>query len=264
MDLGLFIEAADGPADRGMSALQQPGGDYPYRMQDLVQATGASRETIRFYVKEGLLPEPHRTAKNSAWYGEQHIEQIRLIRELQEQHYLPLKAIKSLMDDPSSAEFTPAQRRVFATVSRRSVMADSKRGRSFAEVCRRHQLSAAEQQSFLDSGLLSVGKDGKRDAPLSTEDEELIRIWVTVRAAGLTPERGFAPADVSLIGDAADILLSQMVHSFADRLDDFSEAEAEGLWITILPAVERLFSILLERRVRGFVGSVSNSTGKTS
>lgn len=240
--------------------MQESATDYPYRMQDLVQATGASRETIRFYVNEGLLPEPHRTARNSAWYGEQHIEQIRLIRELQEKHYLPLRAIKALMDDPASADFTPAQRRVFETIRRRSRRdAASSSDRSLHAACGELAIGTEEMRSFLSINVLSVSNP---EEIISAEDEELLRLWVSVREAGLTPERGFSPADVTIVGDAADILFNQLVRTFAERLDDFSETEAEGLWETILPAVERLFSILLEQRVRGFVGSVSKSNGE--
>lgn len=229
---------------------------FPYRMQDLVQATGASRETIRYYINEGLLPEPHRTARNSAWYGDAHIEQIRLIRELQEKHYLPLKAIRTLMDDPASGDFTPSQRRVFNALlnrSRRDEGAGS--GKTLSEVCAETGVTRIELEQLQSQGLLS---DVDEDAWLGGEEEELLRLWVTVREAGLTPERGFSPADVAMLGDAADILLNQMVRNYTERLEDFSLQEAEALWETILPAVERAFSILLERRVRGFVTQLAN------
>ncbi len=40
------------------------------KMQDLERATGVGRETIRFYIREGLLPQPTRPSRNVAWYDE--------------------------------------------------------------------------------------------------------------------------------------------------------------------------------------------------
>ena len=40
------------------------------KMRDLERATGVGREAIRYYIREGLLPEPERTARNVAWYDE--------------------------------------------------------------------------------------------------------------------------------------------------------------------------------------------------
>lgn len=225
-----------------------------------MQATGASRETIRYYVNEGLLPAPHRTAKNSAWYGDSHIETIRLIRTLQDQHYLPLRAIKLLMDDPDSAEFSDAQRHVYDMVRRRSAASSRlTSGKTLAEHCEGLNIGAEELAAFSEVGLLS---NSQPDQLLSQEDAELLKLWSDVRTAGLTAERGFSPVDVGLVGDAADILVNQMVRSFSDRLDGFSDKEAEALWVTILPAVERVFGILLERRINDFVGQFNEGRNK--
>ena len=46
------------------------------KMQDLERATGVGRETIRFYIREGLLPQPERPNRNVAWYDESFVERI--------------------------------------------------------------------------------------------------------------------------------------------------------------------------------------------
>lgn len=38
------------------------------RMRELEARSGVGRETIRCYIREGLLPEPARAARNSASY----------------------------------------------------------------------------------------------------------------------------------------------------------------------------------------------------
>ena len=39
------------------------------KMKELERETGVGRETIRFYIREGLLPEPERPKRNVAAYG---------------------------------------------------------------------------------------------------------------------------------------------------------------------------------------------------
>ena len=66
---------------------------HALKMKDLERATGVGRETIRFYIREGLLPEPARPGRNVAWYDGAFIERIQLIKELQQKRFLPLHAI---------------------------------------------------------------------------------------------------------------------------------------------------------------------------
>ena len=68
------------------------------RMRELEQRTGVGRETIRFYIREGLLPEPDRASRNSASYSDDHVTRLRAIKRLQEERFLPLAVIRTLLD----------------------------------------------------------------------------------------------------------------------------------------------------------------------
>jgi len=68
------------------------------RMGDLAGRSGVSRETIRFYLRQGLLPPPRRKSRNMAWYGEEHVERLRAIRSLRDERGLPLGIIRRLLD----------------------------------------------------------------------------------------------------------------------------------------------------------------------
>src|SRR5262245_38921886 len=85
------------------------------RMADLIEQTGLSRQAIHFYVEQGLVDPPHKTGKTSATYTPEHVERIRLIRKLQEEHFLPLKAIRAMLAG-EHGEFTPAQQQVLRDV----------------------------------------------------------------------------------------------------------------------------------------------------
>ena len=74
------------------------------RMKELAEASGVPAPTIKHYLREGLLPEPVKTSRNMAYYPPEFVERIRLIKRLQEERFMPLKAIKSVLDeDPERA-----------------------------------------------------------------------------------------------------------------------------------------------------------------
>jgi DNA-binding transcriptional MerR regulator len=65
------------------------------RMADLVEATGAPKSTILYYVSEGLLPPPDRPKPNVAFYDPICIDLIRYIRGAQNLHRYPLSLIRT-------------------------------------------------------------------------------------------------------------------------------------------------------------------------
>lgn len=75
-----------------------PYDDGLMKMADLIAATGMSKQTIHFYLREGLLSPPVKTGRNMAWYNELHVKELRNIKELQEKHYYPLALIKTIME----------------------------------------------------------------------------------------------------------------------------------------------------------------------
>ena len=52
------------------------------KIGELVKRTGVPKETIHYYIREGLLRKPRKSASNTADYTRAHVEQIRLIKEL--------------------------------------------------------------------------------------------------------------------------------------------------------------------------------------
>jgi DNA-binding transcriptional MerR regulator len=66
--------------------------------------TGVSRATIHFYVREGLLPRPQKTAASRALYTQDHVALLQRIAEMKQAGY-SLKEIRStLADDLARAE----------------------------------------------------------------------------------------------------------------------------------------------------------------
>ena len=67
------------------------------RIAELARRAGVSRETIHFYLREGLLPRPRKTGRNMAYYDEGRVEHIQAIKRLQNEKYLPLSVIKKVL-----------------------------------------------------------------------------------------------------------------------------------------------------------------------
>lgn len=60
------------------------------KMRELEARTGVNRETIRVYLRVGLLPEPARPKPNVADYDDTHVAGIQAIQRLQRDYRLPL------------------------------------------------------------------------------------------------------------------------------------------------------------------------------
>ena len=67
-----------------------------YRVEQLAASCDVSVDTVRFYQSRGLLPQPEREGR-VAWYGDDHADRIRRIRELQTKG-LTLAAIGRVLD----------------------------------------------------------------------------------------------------------------------------------------------------------------------
>jgi DNA-binding transcriptional MerR regulator len=79
------------------------------RMRELAEASGVPAPTIKHYLREGLLPEPVKTSRNMAYYPPEFVDRIKLIKRLQEERYLPLKAIKEVLDSQERSRTSPAE-----------------------------------------------------------------------------------------------------------------------------------------------------------
>lgn len=219
-------------------------------MAELVRRSGASREAVRYYIREGLLPPPHRTARNMAWYSDRHLELIKLVRVLQEEQFLPLKAIKSLLNKDQEYKFTPRQREIFASVlaemdtqSRRGLPRPT--GRRLAGAL---GLSDEDYEQMAAMGLIRAGDD-----PLTRDEEEMLRQFAILRQSGVTRERGFAPQHIEIVQAAADLLFDQELRMFQTLLANLRDDEIPGIMERVVPAINRIFGLLHERKLRVFV-----------
>lgn len=87
------------------------------RVSELSRSSGVPVATIKYYLREGLLPRGETTSPNQARYGDAHLRRLRLIRALVEVGGLPIAVVKDVLgavDDPDTGLHDVLGRTVYA------------------------------------------------------------------------------------------------------------------------------------------------------
>lgn len=195
------------------------------KMSEFAQRAGVPIPTIKHYVREGLLPQPLRTAKNMAFYDLSFVPHVRVIKRLQTEHYLPLDVIRQLLDEIDGDEL-PEHLALEATVAR--VVAAQSAKDTFS---RRQAVAAGLSTEELDAlqrlGLVSApGRDGVyRDG-----DAGLLRLVAQARRAGITEAmvptvalRVYFDALADFVRAEVEFFRAGMTIDNADRIDTLAE-----------------------------------------
>ncbi len=77
------------------------------RISELSRHSGIPVATLKFYIREGMLPRGISSSPTSAEYGDDHLVRLRLIQALSEVRGLPLAKVRDILaiiDDPDSGE----------------------------------------------------------------------------------------------------------------------------------------------------------------
>lgn len=82
-------------------------GDFPeprMKIGALAEATGTQVETVRYYEREGLLPETVRSEGNFRIYGPAHVERLQFIRHCRglDMSLDEVRVLLRVKDDPAS------------------------------------------------------------------------------------------------------------------------------------------------------------------
>jgi DNA-binding transcriptional MerR regulator len=258
-----------------MEAPSQDARGGKLRMRDLTAMTGLDRQTIHFYMKAGLLPEGDKTGRNKALYDREHVERIELIRKLQKEQFLPLKAIRAVLDGDEAA-FEPAQRRLLLDVKAMlrargfgAVSLGAHGASSAAEEAERipvlklleqHGLPKVDFDEMVELGLLHVekvrGADGKAVPSIRRRDAFRIELLGAIRQAGLTRELGFAAADLLIYEEAIERLFVRERELVMSRIQHLDPGVIARIFERTLPLVGELLHRLHTARAERFFESL--------
>jgi len=180
------------------------------RMGELAEASGVPVPTIKHYLREGLLPEPVKTSRNMAYYPPEFVERIRLIKRLQEERYMPLKAIRKVLEeDPARAS---AMLELEDQILDRALAGERSRT-SAAEVRKRYGVPGEVLDRLEEIEVLTPNSRG-----YSPSDVTIIEAISRFRAGGYDEEIGFTVYDTLRYKKALEELVRQEVEVVMERL----------------------------------------------
>jgi DNA-binding transcriptional MerR regulator len=228
-------------------------------MRDLVRESGLPRETIHFYKLQGLLPEPVKTGRNTALYTPAHVERLRRIRELQERQFLPLKAIRAILQDTDEEGFTPDQedlvRQVRATLA--GWTSAQQRPTIGLAAFVPGRVSRRELKQLAAAGLVAVHA-APGGARVSEDDAAILECWAQFKEAGLGPDQGLSPAELRLYDEAMERLVAREARMALRARGGAPAEELSRMVEQIGPVIERLLGAMHRKRVRHFIAEAGS------
>ncbi len=212
------------PAARGRSrassAHQSPSapsehaaGDGLLKISELADASGVPVATVRHYLREGLLPEPVKTSRNMAYYPPEFVERIRLIKQLQEERFMPLRVIRDLLDrDDAEPERLRAMIELEDRILEQALAGERERIPA-EEVRSRYEVPREVLDRLAELDVLSPDRRG-----YSPSDVQIVEAISRFRAGGYDERLGFTVYDTLRYKQALEPLVVEEVEVLTQRL----------------------------------------------
>ncbi len=219
------------------------------KMKELEAKTGVGREAIRFYIREGLLPEPEKPQRNVANYSDDHVQRIQLIKKLQHERFLPLAEIRTVLDGLSNRN-APSDNLLgleFQLAARLGANVLTKQ--PLNEILTTSKTTREEIEILTQDGLIEILQESDAEY-LSGQDAQIVQAWGELRSVGFSVDLGYDAHSLKRYQQAAQSLAAAEVDEFFDRVsgkvstEKASEQSEAGLAI-----VESVFSILHTKAV---------------
>jgi len=221
------------------------------RMGELAEASGVSAATIKHYLREGLLPEPVKTSRNIAYYPAEFAERIRLIKQLQEERYMPLRVIKDLLEeDPERAK---ALIELGDKMLERVLAGESERV-SAAEVRHRYGVPQDALDRLAELQVLTPDKKG-----YSPSDVRIIEAISRFRAGGYDERIGFTVYDTLRYRSAMAELVREEVDVLMERLA--GEMDGDDAMRLIEAGTQPLNDLLAAMHTKALVAELERRRG---
>ena len=170
------------------------------KIGELVKRTSVPKETIHFYIREGLLRKPRKSGVNSAEYNERYVDLINLIKDLRDNYYLPIPEIKKIVkkfnkQSPSDQAISQFHSRFFRPADRLFANEISGRDEFRRETgIGRKWLKRAEEWNLITPDILDSG-----EVIFSPDDVAVAKLMVDMDRLGFGPKDGHDPEDLRYI-----------------------------------------------------------------
>jgi DNA-binding transcriptional MerR regulator len=237
------------------------GAPWTLRMREVCERTGLDRQVVHFYIREGLVPPGAKATRNSAFYGEVHVARLLLVRRLQAERFLPLRAIRAVLDGagPFAAGLlegdAPEPARWLREVKRAAPddlarASDAPRRIPVAPLLAAHGVSPEDLAALVETGLLAVVEDPCEGACVAAEEAWLVETVGALRGSGFTEARGFSVRDLAMYEEAVSGLFERETRLLAERVRLLPAEEAGAMLARLLPLVNQLLGRYHEVKVR--------------
>ena len=192
---------------------QRMAGNGLLKISELAGASGVSVATVRHYLREGLLPEPLRTSRNMAYYPPEFVARIRLIKQLQEERFMPLRVIRDLLErEDAEPERLRAMIELEDRILERALAGERERIPA-EEVRRRYEVPAEVLDRLAELGVLTPDARG-----YSPSDVRIVEAISRFRAGGYDERLGFTVYDTLRYRRALEPLVAEEVGVLTQRL----------------------------------------------
>jgi len=246
-----------------MEAMSTNAGDtsrWIYRMKDLCDLTGLPRQAIHFYIQQGLLPPGRKTGRNMAWYTDAHVERLKLVRQLQHERFLPLKAIRAIVNGQDDA-FSPEQKRFLISVKQRlSPSFPSRPGRPETidadDLLARLGLNRKELDRMIELEMIVARTDDSGRTLIAKDDAWMMEFLADLRRIGLTAELGFDVSDIAFYEEAVSTLFDREIRFINERLGGLPPDRVAALIERAIPIVHAFLVRYHEAKIRDFVAAL--------
>jgi DNA-binding transcriptional MerR regulator len=191
------------------------------KISELAERSGVSAGTIKHYLREGLLgngAEVKRTSRNMAYYPEDYVERIQLIKRLQEERFMPLRVIREVMDSgpERAARLIELEDRILdLAIKERETGRVSRAKVRAAYNVPQNVLDRLEKLAILTPNTRGYDAD----------DVAIIEAISRFRAGGYEEAIGFTVYDTLRYRDALAPLVEEEVRVLLDRLAGKVEVE---------------------------------------
>jgi DNA-binding transcriptional MerR regulator len=221
------------------------------RMGELARASGVSAATIKHYLREGLLPEPVKTSRNMAYYPAEFVNRIKMIKQLQEERYMPLRVIKDLLEeDPDRAK---ALIELGDRLLEHALASESERV-SATEVRNRYEIPKEVLDRLAELEVLTPDKKG-----YSPTDVRIVEAISRFRAGGYEERIGFTVYDTLRYKEAMAALVKQEVDVLMERLA--GEMNADEAMALIQAGTQPLNDLLSAMHTKALVAELERRRG---
>ena len=183
------------------------------RISELAEQSGVPAPTIRHYLREGLLPEPVKTSRNMAYYPPEFVERIQLIKQLQEERFMPLRVIRDLLE---REEAGPERLRALVDLEDRILeraLAGERDRVPPEEVEAGYDVPRGVLERLAELGVLSPDGHG-----YSPSDVRIVEAISRFRAGGYDERLGFTVYDTLRYKRALEPLVAEEVRVLTERL----------------------------------------------